>query len=74
MENTDTTHYVPSLEKGAQLMVFDPSGRIVSTWELGAESGAILWQIGGEIARGIYLASLVAGGKALVTIRFSIVK
>jgi hypothetical protein len=74
MENTDTTHYVPSLEKGAQLMVFDPAGRIVRFWELKTTTGVIQWQISGEAPKGIYLASLVADGKAPVTIRFSIVE
>lgn len=68
-------HYeIPGVEKGAQLRVFDPSGRIIRTWDLGSESGVIVWQINGEAPKGIYLASLVAGGKAPVTIRFSVVE
>ncbi len=68
-------HYaIPEVERGAQLRVFDPSGRMIRTWELKTNTGVIQWQVGGEAPKGIYLVSLVADGTIPVTTRFSIVE
>jgi hypothetical protein len=68
-------HYsIPGVEKGAQLRVFDPSGRVIRIWELKTNTGVIQWQVAGEAPKGIYLVSLAADGTVPVTTRFSIVE
>lgn len=53
------------------LEIYDISGRRVETIPVGAGSGAVTWDLrsstGREVPRGVYLASLRAGGKVYTT-------